>query len=95
MPQFTVHESSAGSAITSGPTYPGVEIALKPPDGALQARRRQKRDQSYVLTPPLASDREIDIAVDRLKERLDERLEAARTAAKQMLKGLSSTSGKD
>ena len=86
MPQFTVQESLAGAAVTFGPNYPGVEIALKPP-------QQLEHGQGYVLTPPLASDKEIDVAVDRLRERLEERLEAARVAAKRMLKDYQTRAG--
>jgi hypothetical protein len=75
MSPFTVQEAFGGSAVTFGANYPGVEIAFKP--GALRTH-----GQSYALSSPLASDREIDGAVDRLKDEL----EAARAAAKRALK---------
>jgi hypothetical protein len=83
MSPFTVQEAFGGSAVTFGPNYPGVEIAFKP--GGLR-----EHGQAYALTPPLASDKEIDDAVDRLKDEV----EAARAAAKRELKDYKARAGK-
>lgn len=83
MSPFTVKESIAGSSLTFGPAHPSVEIAFKPVLG-------KEHSQSYELTAHLATDNEIDVAVDRLKEQL----EAARATAKRMLKEYKARAGK-
>ena len=74
MVRFKVQDSFGGNAIQFGPNYPGIEIALDPQPSAGHGR-------AYTLSAPLASDREIDAAVDTLISELQN----PRTAAKRAL----------
>jgi hypothetical protein len=74
MATFKVQDAFGGGAIQFGPNYPGIEIALdQPPSGG--------PSRGYVLSAPLASDLEIDAAVDKLMSELQN----LRAAAKQAL----------
>ena len=74
MSPFTARKAPGGSAVTFGSNYPNVEIAFKP--GLLPLH-----GETYPLTQPLATESEIDLAVDNLKEKLEE----TRAVAKRKL----------
>jgi hypothetical protein len=74
--KFNVQDAFAGNAIGFGPNYRGVEIVLD------TDQLNSMQGTSYVLSGPLASDREIDEAVNNLIGDL----EVIRFTAKQRLK---------
>jgi hypothetical protein len=75
MVEFVVRECFNGRAITFGPGYPSVEIAVSPKGLYVD------HGGVYVLTPALSTDREIDTHIN---ERIRE-LEAVRIEAKKRL----------
>jgi hypothetical protein len=73
---FNVQDAFSGNAIGFGPIYRGVELVLD------TDQLNSVRGTSYVLSAPLASDREIDEAVNNLIGDL----QVIRFTAKQRLK---------
>jgi hypothetical protein len=78
---FKIQDAFAGTAIGFGPNYPSIEIAA-------EAAHLSQHGSAFVLTAPLASDREIDDAINALQKGL----EALRTIAKQKLVAYSNRS---
>ena len=70
---FKVQDAFGGGAVVFGPNYPGIEIAFDP-------QRSGAHGQAYALSAPLASDPEIDTAVDKLIGELQELRGAAKRA---------------
>jgi len=80
MALFKVHDSFGGSAVSFSPNYPGVDISLD--IGGLPSRQH---DEGLVLFGPLASDSEIDHAVDRLMGEVEDLRRTAKKALKAYL----------
>jgi hypothetical protein len=77
MALFKVHESHGRSTVAFSPNYPGVDISLD-----IRGLPSFQHDEGLVVFGPLASDGEIDDAVDKLIRELQE----IRATAKQALK---------
>lgn len=75
MSVFKVEKSFGGTATNFGPGYPSVDLMLD------VSALRQQHSSALVLKGALATEKEIDTAVDDLKHDL----ESLRRAAKQKL----------